>query len=98
WGSGQSRRLTMHDSSPIPILVAPRVPDPDGIAAVRGLLGVSYFDETRCRRGLARLRGYKKSKMGTPVHDDASHGSDAMKTAATGMPLITSISGRYSMT
>jgi len=98
WGSGQSRRLTMNDSSPIPILVAPRVPDADGIAAVRGLLGVSYFDQTRCRRGLARLRGYKKSKMGTPVHDDASHGSDAMKTAATGMPLITSISGRYSMT
>ena len=44
------------------------------------------------RRGLARLRGYKKSKFGTPVHDDASHGADAMKTVATGLNLVTALS------
>ena len=60
------------DATPVPIVTADRVSDADGVHAVRGILGISFFDETRCRRGLARLRGYKKSKFGTPVHDDSS--------------------------
>ena len=41
-------------------------------------------------------RGYKKSKFGTPVHDDASHGADAMKTVATGLNLVTALSSSLS--
>ena len=92
WGSGQSRRIGLMDATPTPILTADRVNDADGVSAVRGVLGVAWFDEDRCRRGLARLRGYKKSKFGTPVHDDSSHGADAMKTVATGLPLVTALS------
>lgn len=97
WTTGQSRRISMMDQTPVPVLTAPRVPDADGIAAVRGVLGVAWFDEQRCRRGLARLRGYKKSKFGTPVHDDSSHGADAMKTVATGLPLVTALSSSLSL-
>jgi phage terminase large subunit len=97
WGSGQSRRMTLMDGTPVPVLTADRVNDADGVSAVRGLLGVAWFDEVRCRRGLARLRGYKKSKFGTPVHDDSSHGADAMKTCATGLPLVTALSSSLSL-
>ena len=96
WGSGESRRITLMDATPIPILTAPRVNDADGLSAVRGILGVSWFDEHRCRRGLARLRGYKRSKFGTPVHDDYSHGYDALKTVATGLNLVTALSSSLS--
>jgi hypothetical protein len=92
WTTGESRRQSLMNSTPVPILTAPRVSDPDGIAAVRGVLGMSWFDEQRCRRGLARLRGYKRSKFGSPIHDDASHGADAFKSVATGLPLVTSLS------
>jgi hypothetical protein len=87
----------MMDSTPIPILTADRVNDADGISAVRGVLGISWFNEATTRRGLARLRGYKRSKFGTPVHDDASHGADAMKTVATGLPHVTALSSSLSL-
>ena len=96
WGSGESRRITLMDATPTPILTAPRVNDADGISAVRGILGVAWFDENRTRRGLARLRGYKRSKFGAPVHDDASHGAGAMKTVATGLNLVTALSSSLS--
>jgi hypothetical protein len=94
--TGESRRITMMNSTPVPILTAARVSDPDGLAAVRGILGISWFDEHKCRRGLARLRGYKRSKFGTPVHDDSSHGYDAMKSVGTGLNLVTSLSSSLS--
>jgi hypothetical protein len=96
WMSGESRRIGLMDATPVPILTAPRVNDADGVSAVRGVLGISWFDEQRCRRGLARLRGYKRSKFGTPVHDDHSHGADAMKTVATGLNLVTALSSSLS--
>jgi phage terminase large subunit len=96
WISGESRRFGLMDATPVPILTAERVSDADGVSAVRGILGISWFDEERCRRGLARLRGYKKSKFGTPVHDDHSHGADALKTVAVGLPHVTALSSALS--
>jgi hypothetical protein len=96
WTSGESRRQGLMAATPVPILTAPRVSDGDGISAVRGILGVSWFNEATTRRGLARLRGYKKNKFGTPIHDDSSHGADAMKTVATGLPLVTALSSSLS--
>ena len=97
WISGQSRRFGLMDATPTPILTADRVSDADGISAVRGVLGVAWFDEHKCRRGLARLRGYKRSKFGTPVHDDHSHGADALKTVAVGLPHVTALSSALSL-
>ena len=57
WGSGDSRRQTLMSATGFPIITADRVNDADGVHAVRGMSGVAWFDETRCRRGLARLRG-----------------------------------------
>ena len=97
WITGQSRRFGLMDATPVPVLTAPRVNDADGISAVRGVLGISWFNEATTRRGLARLRGYKRSKFGTPVHDDSSHGADALKTVATGLPLVTALSSSLSL-
>ena len=86
--TGKSRRHELTDLLDAPVITVPRHDPADGIAAARGVLGVSWFDEQSCRRGLARLRAYRRGKTGTPVHDDASHGADAFRTAAVGIPLI----------
>lgn len=57
-----------------------------GIDAVRMLLPKCYFDETKAARLIECLRNYRKkfnsqtdSFTSTPVHDQYSHGSDAMR-------------------
>ena len=49
-------------------------------------LGVSWFDETACRRGLARLRAYRRGKSGMAIPDEAEDAADAFRTGC----------GRYS--
>lgn len=63
----------------------------DGINAVRRLLDAAWIDEKRCERGLNALRNYQrlwneKLKMfsDSPLHNWASHGSDALRTFAAG--------------
>lgn len=65
----------------------------DGIDAIRTLLSRCYFDETKCRRGIDALREYKKQwneKMmvysNEPLHNWASHGTDAFQTLALANP------------
>ena len=86
--TGKSRRQELVGLLEAPVITVPRHSPEDGIVAARGVLGTSWFDEQSCRRGLARLRSYRKGKSGTPVHDDASHGADAFRTGAVGLPLI----------
>ena len=64
------------------------------IAAARGLLGISWFDAVKTKRGMSGLRGYRRSKMGKPIHDWASHPADAFRTLATGFHLVGGISSR----
>src|SRR5215469_8301671 len=89
---GQSRRMTLTDLMGLsePVVTAPFCSVEDGVNAARGLLGVSWFDAERCRKGLAMLRGYHKSKMGLPVHGPGPHihGADAFRTAAVAFPLV----------
>jgi hypothetical protein len=68
-----------------PVIVGPFANPEDGIAAARNLMGLSWFDAVKCRKGLQMLRGYHKSKMGQPVHGPGphSHGADAFRTFAT---------------
>jgi phage terminase large subunit len=63
----------------------------DGINATRRLLDYAWIDEKRCERGLAALRQYQrawneKTKMfsDAPWHNWASHGSDSLRTFASG--------------
>jgi hypothetical protein len=86
--TGHSRKQELSDLLDAPVIAVPRHDPADGIAAARGVLGMSWFDEVKCKRGLARLRSYRRGKTGTPVHDDASHGADAFRTACVGLPLI----------
>jgi hypothetical protein len=73
-----------------PIHVGPLAAPEDGIAAARNLMGISYFDQEGCKVGLQMLRGYRKSKMGKPVHGPGphSHGADAFRTFATTFHLV----------
>jgi hypothetical protein len=88
--TGHSRRQELVGLLDAPVITVPRHDPADGIVAARGILGLSWFDEAKTRRGLARLRSYRRGKTGMPVHDDASHGADAFRTAAVGIPLISS--------
>jgi len=95
--SAKSRRQTLMDLIPAtePIITVPRVSSKeDAINAARAMLGASWFDEARCKTGLAMLRGYHKSSMGLPVHGPGphSHGADAYQTGAVGFHLISGLS------
>lgn len=64
----------------------------DGINAVRMLFPQLYFDAKRCADGLQYLRRYQwgpTTNLGVarrePLHDDASHPADALRTLAIGI-------------
>ena len=88
--TGQSRRAFLENELDEAIITAPMSSPEDGIAASRGLLGVSWFDAQACKKGLAMLRGYRKNKMGQPVHGPGphSHGADAYRTFACAFHLV----------
>lgn len=65
----------------------------DGINAARMIIPRCWFDAEKCKRGLEALRSYQrefdeklKAFKSRPRHDWASHGADAFKTLATGLP------------
>lgn len=93
-GTGQSRRMVLETLLDEPIITAPKCSPEDGISAARGIMGISWFDAGRCKKGLAMLRGYRKNKMGKPVHgpEPYSHGADAFRTAATAFHLVAGFS------
>jgi phage terminase large subunit len=88
--TGQSRRAFLENELDEPVFTAPMASPEDGIAASRGLLGVSWFDKDKCKKGLSMLRGYRKSRMGKPVHgpEPYSHGADAYRTFACTFHLV----------
>jgi hypothetical protein len=94
--SGQARRLYLEQHLDEPIITAPMASPEDGIAAARGLLGMCFFDAVRTRKGLAMLRGYRRNRMGRPVHgpEPYSHGADAFRTFATAFPQISGLSSK----
>lgn len=64
----------------------------DGINAVRTLFPQFYFDKALCADGLSYLRRYQwgpPTQLGVPrsqpLHDDASHPADALRTLAVGI-------------
>lgn len=67
----------------------------DGISAIRTLLPRVWFDKTKCKRGVAGLKGYQKEwndkqmvYKSTPLHNWTSHPTDAFQTMALSNPKI----------
>jgi phage terminase large subunit len=67
----------------------------DGIEAVRQVLNRCYFDINDTAAGLHMLRSYRtdysenlRTYSPRPLHDFASHGADAFRTAVMGLPPV----------
>ena len=90
--TGHSRHHELTDLLPEPVITVPNHSTEDGITATRASLGVSWFDQTNTRRGLARLRAYRRGKTGNAIPDEAEDCADAFRTGCVGVPLI---SGRF---
>ena len=90
--TGHSRRHELVNLVKEPVITVPVHNTEDGITATRASLGVSWFDETACRKGLARLRSYRRGKSGIAIPDEAEDAADAFRTGCVGIPLI---SGRF---
>lgn len=90
-GTGKSRQEVLQSlCKGVPVRIAKKQSLADGIQAVRLMLAKSWFDSTKCKRGVDALKNYErewdaKNKIfkSTPKHNWASHGSDAMRTCAT---------------
>jgi phage terminase large subunit len=84
--SGRSRLATLHDLGLRNVDVVPQHAVLDGVNAVRRMLPKVWIDEERCSRGLRCLQMYRSDideKTGAfkprPVHDEYSHGADALR-------------------
>jgi hypothetical protein len=71
-----------------------------GVNLVKTTLSKCWFDKTKCAEGLRLLENYKKKWNNSfggwtsdPVHDDASHASDAFRYLAAGIKRVTNASG-----
>lgn len=78
-GSGRSRFEILSELLDAPIIVSPQHKVEDGIAAVRSMLPMCWFDKDKTAAGVSCLRNYHVGKLGKPVHNWASHGSDAFR-------------------
>jgi hypothetical protein len=90
-GSGKSR-VEILEGFKIKATIAPKLGVDDGIQAARALIARSWFDETKCKRGIDALRQYRrewddklKIFKSRPLHDWASHGADAFRYLAVGL-------------
>lgn len=84
-GTGKSRLEAARDLG-LKFKIIPKLPIEDGINAVRAILSRCWFDITKCSRGIAALKNYKKdwdekNKVfrNTAKHDWSSHASDAFR-------------------
>lgn len=87
--TGKSRLETLEDQG-YKVEVAPKLKIIEGINAVRTILSKCWFDSVECQIGIDCLENYRKKTnsqtgefMDTPVHDQFSHGADAMRVLAT---------------
>lgn len=90
FGTGETREKTLRRNGlGARTRVLARSDVADGIHATRLMIGRSYFDVQKCARGILALKNYERkwdTKLKTfqtrPLHNWASHGSDAFRTAA----------------
>jgi hypothetical protein len=89
--TGQSRRHELSGLMAEPVITVPNHNTDDGITVARSVLGVSWFDQDACRKGLARLRSYRKGKNGAAIPDEAEDTADGFRTGCVGIPMISSV-------
>jgi len=87
-GAGISREEQLRKMHLKPSLVPKHTVD-DGHQSVRAILPRSWFDATKCKEGIKHLENYRKHYSDKlrcftdrPLHDEHSHGADAMRYAA----------------
>lgn len=92
-GTGKTRTETLKSLGLTNIKVVPVQRVEDGINAARMLLPRCWFDKAKCKRGIEALRNYRrefddktKAFRQKPLHDWASHGADAFRYLAMGIP------------
>jgi hypothetical protein len=95
-GTGKSRLEVLRESG-LDVRVLPRLSVEDGIQAVRRMLPKCWFNMPQVKQGLDCLRNYRREYdekrnvfYDKPMHDWASHGSDAFRYLALGMEQETS--------
>ncbi|MBI1213987.1 MAG: hypothetical protein GC190_21200 [Alphaproteobacteria bacterium] len=91
-GTGKSRLEvlgTLLRGGDTRLVVVPCLSVEDGINAVRTILPRTWFDASRCRRGIEALRQYqrewddgRKTFREVPLHDWTSHAADAFRYGA----------------
>jgi hypothetical protein len=95
YSSGMTRQASARKMG-INFIPAEKVQIIPGIDQVRSILNRCWFDERKCARGIKALDSYKKDWddrhgcwRSQPLHDWSSHGSDAFRTLATGLNIVT---------
>ena len=90
-GTGRSRLEVLQEAG-VSCTIVPRMPVADGIQAVRQMLPNCWFNTPPTKQGVDCLRNYRRDYdekrnvyFEKPMHDWASHGSDAFRYLATGM-------------
>jgi phage terminase large subunit len=90
-GTGKSRLEVLREAG-LNVKVLPRLSVDDGIQSVRRLLPRCWFNMPKVKQGLDCVRNYRREYdekrnvfYDKPLHDWASHGSDAFRYLALGM-------------
>ena len=90
-GTGTTRLETLATMG-LKARIAPKVKLEDGINAARMLLPRCWFDARKCHQGIEALKQYRqeydekrKGYTGRPLHDWASHPSDAFRYLAVSL-------------
>jgi hypothetical protein len=90
-GTGKSRLEVLREAG-LNVKVLPRLSVDDGIQSVRRLLPRCWFNIPKVKQGLDCVRNYRREYdekrnvfYDKPLHDWASHGSDAFRYLALGM-------------
>lgn len=87
-GTGKSRYEIMVSLLPEsePVIVAPSMGIEDGIAAVRSIIPMMFWDKDKTEALRSAIRNYHKgAKTNKPVHNWASHDADALRTGAVSL-------------
>jgi hypothetical protein len=91
-GTGVSRKEVLDSMLPN-VFVCPGHSPEDGISATRAALRSMWFDKQRCEPGIMALRNYHKKATGKPLHNWASHPSDALRYGCVAMNMIMGMVG-----
>jgi hypothetical protein len=86
-GTGVSRKEVLDSMLPNTFVCPPHTVE-DGISATRAALRMMWFDKVRTEPGVTALRNYHKGPTGKPVHNWASHSSDAMRIGCVALNMI----------